>query len=62
MMARKITLSVDQFFAIVLLTAMMGEIFSAVGIKVFEIYQESTGEFFDFCLRLILHWIRMLGG
>jgi len=62
MMERKITLSVDQFFAIVILTAIMGEIFSATGIKVFEIYQESTGELFDFFIRLISHWIRMLGG
>ena len=55
-------LTVVQLFAIVILTAIMGEIFSATGIKVFEIYLESTGEFFDFCIRLIAHWLKMLGG
>ena len=61
-MTEQNVLTVVQLFAIVILTAMMGEIFSATGIKVFEIYQESTGEVFDFCIRLIAHWIKMLGG
>ncbi|MFQ5997132.1 MAG: hypothetical protein ACE5KP_05860 [Dehalococcoidales bacterium] len=61
-MTEQKVLTVVQLFAIVILTAMMGEIFSATGIKVFQIYQESTGEIFDFFLRLIAHWVRMLGG
>ena len=55
-------LTVVQLFAVGILTAIMGEILSASGIKVFEIFQESTGEFADFCFHLLAYWVRMLGG
>ena len=58
----RLTLTVDQLFAIVLLCIILGNIFTSAGIKVFEIYQASTGQFADFCFRLIAYWVRTLGG